>query len=293
MPDKFAATWVSHSSISDYLTCPRSYFLKNIYKDPVTNRKMKIMNPALALGQAVHETLEALSSLKTEDRFRTPLPERYAAAWKKISGKRGGFVDEQTEYRYRRRGEEMIARVFNHPGPIANRAVKIQDDLPHFWLSEEEEIILCGKIDWLEYLPEEEAVHIIDFKTGKNYENEGSLQLPIYLLLVHNCQKWPVKKASYWYLDSSDFLTDKTLPAIAEAEQQVLHVARKIKLARLNKQFTCPSGSEECHACAPFEQVLQKKAEWVDQDDFGADVYILPSDSNRTGTTIAEESLIL
>jgi len=30
--DKFAAIWISHSSISDFLKCPRSYFLKNIYK---------------------------------------------------------------------------------------------------------------------------------------------------------------------------------------------------------------------------------------------------------------------
>ena len=54
-----------------------------------------------------------------------------------------------------------------NPGPLRNLAVKIKSDLPSYWLSEEDNIMLCGKIDWLEYLKEEDAIHIIDFKTGK------------------------------------------------------------------------------------------------------------------------------
>ena len=50
--------------------------------------------------------------------------------------------------------------------------------------NEEENIILNGKIDWLEYVPEDDSIRVIDFKTGKNDEKEGSLQLPIYILLL-------------------------------------------------------------------------------------------------------------
>jgi ATP-dependent helicase/DNAse subunit B len=65
----------------------------------------------------------------------------------------------------------------------------MKEDLPHYWLSEDDGIILCGKIDWLQYLPDTDSVHIVDFKTSKNKEKANSLQLPIYLLLVSNTQK--------------------------------------------------------------------------------------------------------
>ena len=63
MADKYTAYWVSHSSINDFLKCPRAYFLKNVYKDPKTGRKIKLISPPLALGQAVHEVVESLSVL--------------------------------------------------------------------------------------------------------------------------------------------------------------------------------------------------------------------------------------
>ncbi len=288
MPDKYTATWTSHSSISDFLQCPRAYYLKNVYRDPKANVKVKLMTPALALGSAVHEALESLSVVKTEDRFKIPLQERFEMAWKKVSGKKGGFFDDQTENQFKNRGREMIRRANEHRGPLERLAVKIKKDLPYFWLSEEENIILCGRIDWLEYLKESDSVNIIDFKTGKNKEKQGSLQLPIYLLLVKNCQGRKVSKASYWYLATDDAPVEQPLPDEKEAFEKVLEVARKIKLARQLKKFDCPRGSEGCFACADMEAVIAGKAELVGEDDFGAQVYVLASKPEEK-----EESVIL
>ncbi len=238
--DKYTAVWTSHTSISDFLQCPRAYYLKHVYKDPKTRHKMKLMNPYLALGQSVHEVLESLSILPTKIRMNESLIVKYDKAWEKVIGKKGGFFDRDTEYRFKERGAAMLRRVMKHPGPIAAQAVKIQKDLPYFWLSEEDNIILCGKIDWLEYLPETDSVHIIDFKTGKAEEDPESLQLPIYHLLVSTCQKRNVSKASYWYLETNDTLTEKALPNIEEARQKVLTVARQMKLARQLERFKCP-----------------------------------------------------
>jgi len=287
MPDKYTATWLSHSSISDFLECPRAYFLKHIYKDPKTKNKIKIMSPALALGQAVHETLECLSVLPKDERFAEPLPERFARAWQKVSGKRGGFFDERQEDQFRRRGADMIARVYRNPGPIGSLAVKLQKDLPSVWLSEEDNIMLCGKIDWLEYLPESESVHIIDFKTGRNKEEDDSLQLPIYYLLASRCQPRPVVRASYWYLDSEDSLTEQKLPEAAESERRLLDIGRKIKLARAVKKFDCVEGS--CRNCGLFERILAGEGELVGRDEYGADVYVLAIKSQ----TAEEVSVIL
>lgn len=279
MPDKFKATWVSHTSMTDFLTCPRAYFLKNVYKDPKSNHKIKLMSAPLALGQAVHETLENLSQLPTKTRFIDPLMPKFDQSWEKVSGKVGGFTDKNEEYRYQERGRAMIRRVQDHPGPIAELSIKIQQDLPWFWLSEEEEIILCGKVDWLEYLEASDSVHIIDFKTGKNKEHESSLQLPIYHLLVDRCQKRQVAKASYWYLETDDALTEKELPSLEDAEAEILQIARKMKLARQLKKFDCTHGEEGCFACRNYEKILAGQAEFVGVDEYNYDVYIMPGKS--------------
>jgi ATP-dependent helicase/DNAse subunit B len=273
--DKYSAVWVSHSSIANFLECPRAYFLKNIYKDKATGHKVKLMSPPLALGQAVHEVVESLSEIKTDLRFREPLLDKYERAWNKVSGKAGGFVDTDTEYKYKKRGEEMIRRVIKNPGPVAELAVKINMDLPYYWLSEEDNIILCGKIDWLKYNPESDSVEIIDFKTSKNEEEGESLQLPIYSLLVHNCQKRKVDGAWYWYLESNDNLTKKELPEVKDSEEKILKIARKIKLARQLEVFKCPEGEGGCRSCRPMEAILKGEAEFVGHDEYRADVYIL------------------
>src|SRR3989344_8389281 len=170
-PDKYTAVWVSHTSMSDFRRCPRSYYLKNVYKDPKTNHKIKLMSPALALGQAVHEVLESLSVLPKQTRFSESLIAKFEKVWAKVSGKKGGFTSAETENKYKTRGQDMLRRVMNNSAPLSGLAVKIQMDLPQFWLSEEDNIILCGKIDWLEYLLETHSGHIIDFKTGRSEED--------------------------------------------------------------------------------------------------------------------------
>ena len=272
MLDKYAATWVSHSSISDYIRCPRAYFLNNVYKDPKTGHKISLMSPALALGQIVHLVLDDISSLPVEERLEIPLTDRFEKRWEDIKGIKGGFKDVRTEDEYKERGEAMLKYVMDSPGPLLNKAVRIAQDLPNYYISEEDEIILCGQIDWLEYLPDD-SVHIIDFKTGKNEEDGTSLQLPIYLLLVTHTQKRVVSKASYWYLEQKKALTEVPLPDIEKAEQGVLKIAKTIKLARKLGVFECPKNG--CFSCEKLELIVAGRGTFVGVNDFKQDVYIL------------------
>lgn len=274
MPDKYSAVWVSHTSISDFLQCPRAYYLKNVYKDPQTRHKIQLMSPPLALGQVVHSVLESLSFLPGPERFKESLIAKFERNWQAVSGKRGGFFDQATEERYKERGREMLNRVVAKPGPLTGLAVKIKEDLPQYWLSEEDNIILCGKIDWLEYLPADDSVNIIDFKTSKAQENESSLQLPIYHLLVHNCQHRKVSKAQYWYL-GLDEVVEKTLPDLEEAHEQIFQIAKEIKLARQLERFKCSHGADGCFACRPMEKILRGEAEFVGENEYRQDVYVL------------------
>jgi ATP-dependent helicase/DNAse subunit B len=271
--DKYSAVWVSSSSMSDFIKCPRLYYLRNVYKDPTTRHKINIISPALALGQTVHEILEALSIIPVEERFATPLLETYETVWEKVHGKLGGFENEHEEEAVKERGAKMLQRVIDHPGPLANKAVKIPKELPNYYLSEEENIILCGKIDWLEYLPKDDSVNIIDFKTGKNDESAASLQLPIYLLLVHNLQKRKVSKASYWYLDRDDEPVEIKLPTLEEAHEKVFETAKLVKSARLKGEYICPKGG--CFACRPFEKIINHEAEFITVGGYNQDLYIV------------------
>jgi len=272
--DKYSAVWVSHSSISDWLSCPRAYFLKNVYKNPLTRKKVAIVSPPLSLGQAVHEVIESLSVLAVDRRLAEPLLAKFNRTWEKVKGKKGGFLSETEEAKYKERGKEMLLRVEKNPGPLKNLAVKIQMELPYYWLSEKDNIILCGKIDWLEYLKEEEAVHIIDFKTGKNEEKADSLQLPIYYLLVSHTQDRPVKKVSYWYIDRDSKPVEQKLKDLESAEEKILKIAKEMKLARQLNRFKCPQGG--CRNCLPMERILQGEGELVGIDGMDREVYILP-----------------
>ena len=271
--DKFSAVWLSHSSISNFKNCPRAYYLSSIYRDPRSGHKISLITPSMALGSAVHEVLESLSVMPTDKRFEVSLVERFQTAWKKVSGQMGGFSDAQTEESYKKRGEDMLRRVMAHPGPLAQKAVKIKMDLPQYWLSEDDGLMLCGKLDWLEYLESEDSVHIIDFKTGVGEEAVDSLQLPIYYLLAHNCQTREVKKASYWYIGRDDFPIEKKLPDLDKSKELVMKIGKEMKLARQLERFKCPEGESGCKHCLPLERILRGESTYVGEGDYHTDLY--------------------
>jgi ATP-dependent helicase/DNAse subunit B len=250
-----------------------------MYKDPNSNNKIQIINPHLSLGQAVHEVIESLATIKTDNRFDTPLIKRFDQAWENVTGKKGGFLNIEEENLYKKRGEAMLERVRLNPGPIAKPAVKINMELPNFPLTTDGDLILCGKIDWLEYISESNSVNIIDFKTSQeSKEDPDSLQLPIYHLLVKNCQKYNVSGAYYWYIEQSDTPSEKTLPDYNQSYEKVLAIAMKIKLARQLDSFTCPNGESGCRECNPYQQIINGKGEFIHTDNRNKkDVYLLSS----------------
>jgi len=277
-PNKYEAVWVSHSSINDFLKCPRAYFLHNMYKTPA-GRKINIVNSHLSLGIAVHETLEGLLNYKAEDRFKKPLLQTFEENWQKVSGKAGGFKTTQEEADAKERAQKMIERVDANRGPLEKLAVKLPDHNnnmpPNFYLSQEENIVLSGKIDWLEYLPESDSVRVIDFKTGKNDEDKDSLQLPIYALLLSALQKRKVSGAAYWYIDRNEQPTDVELPDISSAKDRVMQAALKVKKARKEEVFECSRGAGGCFACSPFEKIINGQAELVGIGGYNQELYLV------------------
>ena len=278
MPDKYTATWVSHSSMGDFLKCPRSYYLKHVYKDPKTKRKMSIVTPAMSLGIAVHEVLEGLADFPSESRMDRDLILWFEDVWKNFTGIKGGFLSNEEEHEYKERGVSMLRNVAKNPQFLLNKRIKLPkgEMNPNFYLSEEKNIILNGLIDWIEFLPESDSLHIVDFKTGKHEESESSLQLPIYLLLCNALQKRKVTKASYWYLET-DKIIEKKLPDLETAFNDVFEVAMNVKSARNNKQFDCTKGKDGCIFCLSLEKIINKdpSVTHVGIGPFNQDLYVL------------------
>jgi ATP-dependent helicase/DNAse subunit B len=287
---KYNAIWLSHSSVGDFLKCHRLYFLKNVWKNEQGN-KINTVSPYLSLGLSVHQTIEPLAALTVQERLHhVTLPkllESFEKNWAKYVGKQGGFEDSETENFFKERGIEMIKNVAENPGPLLKKTVKYYkgDFIPNFYLSEKDNIILCGLVDWVEYLENTDTLRVIDFKTGKNDEKEESFQLPIYKLLVENCQKRKVTSAAYWYLDREKFpnSVDLVEEDVEVVKEKLLNIGLEIKKLKSGKSieenFKCKYEGG-CFACREFELIRdlenhRDEVEFVGTSSTRQDLYFI------------------
>jgi hypothetical protein len=240
-----------------------------MYKEPASGKKIQVVSPYLTLGIAVHDTLEAIRYLPVKQRFDKPLTEIFEELWVNCEGEKGGFTTNAQEAEFKQRGFEMVKRVQEHPGPIAELSTIIKEKgemVASMMLSSEDNLVLCGNVDWVEVLPGG-SLHIIDFKTGKKEESEGSLQLQIYLLLAQNGNKRPLTKTSYWYLDKDDKPKEVPIPEMAGVTETLIEKGKKIKEARLSKdmeKLVCKTGG--CRNCLEYEKVVRGEAKAVGFD---------------------------
>lgn len=275
MDKKVFPIWISNSSINDFLKCSRAYYLRHVYKDEFTGHRITLINPSLVLGQAVHEVLESIATLGVGERFKISLKERFEKFLERYMNYSGLFKNGE-DSEFKTRGLRMLDRVTQNPGPLKNKAVRLKTDpkfpLSNFCLSAEHNIILCGRVDWLEYLENENAVRIIDFKTGKHEEEPGSFQVPIYILLAQNLQTRTIKNFAYWYLDKDNSPKDIEIPDLNSAREEILRLGLRIRQLREDRFYKCKDGG--CRECEPLEKILLGEAKLVDSRD-NQDIYVL------------------
>lgn len=284
---KYNAVWLSHSSVSDFLKCPRLYYLHNLWKNQ-NGRKVNLVSPNMSLGSAVHQVLEPLANLKTESRFDKNLLETFEEIWQKFSGINGGFESVEQELEFKQRGGKMIENVLANKGPenpICRKTVKFYsgDFIPNIYLSEKENIILCGLVDWVEYLESTDSLKVIDFKTGKYEENEDSYQLPIYKILVESLQsKRKVTAAAYWYLDRDKKPKEMEVfdEDVEEIKRKILEIGIEIKNRKTTLDFECKykqAGEEKCKYCDDFEKIKRgdESVTYLGVGDYNQDLYFI------------------
>lgn len=279
------AIFISPSSLSDFDKCPQLYYYRYVYRTP-RGLKVQQINPPLALGTAVHDTIEMYLKYPPTERTKDLLDNKLEFAWSNLTGEKGGFTSAEVEDSYKQRAVSMLARFWQNQH--FREAIKVE--IPSFCKADlGDDLILTGKLDWIE--KEGETYHLIDFKTGKE-ERDDSQQLPIYQVLVGELFKGAPIKASYWYLDSSDEFTDYNLPDPKETLAMLKQKGEIIKMARATNSFRCQSGTESCWACRDMKAIVEGKGKLVTMDPVGRkqEVYILAKDkpAESGGTTTGE-----
>lgn len=276
----FGSVWLSHSSMSDFEKCPRLYYLRNMYKEKKSGKKIQVVSPHLTLGMAVHDTLEAVRYLPRAERFDKPLIHIFEEIWVGFEGKKGGFATTTIEEEFKARGVRMIKRVSENPGPLANLSTIIKEKgemVASMMLDPENNLILCGNVDWVEVLPDG-SLHIIDFKTGMREENDSSFQLQIYLLLSQHGNKRPVTKTSYWYLEKDNEPKEIAIPEMTGVVETLIEIGKKVKSARENIDLgglDCPKGG--CRYCREYEEAAKGLLEMVGYDEIREKVMYFPA----------------
>jgi len=266
------AVFISPSSLADFEKCPKLYYYRYVYKTPDTGLKIQIINPPLALGTAVHDTIERFVALEPLLRTETELQNIFSAVWQGLSGEKGGFTTPVEEKEYSDRGEAMLKNFFANEHFHTAQRFK----MPDFLKAElGDDLILTGKLDWIE--KSGEGYKLVDFKTGKNEEKDTSPQLPIYVILASKILQTDDIKANYWYLDQGSELRDVSLPDLEEFFKSLKQKGMVIKKARLTNSFACPKG-DRCWACRDMAAVIiDKKGKLVTVDSARKqEVYILP-----------------
>jgi len=273
------AIFISPSSIADFERCPKLYFYKHIYRSPKTGLKIQLINPKLALGQIIHDTLWRFlyspGLPKTQEQLRGILTWQ----WKQIAGEKGGFASANEERAYQDRAFKIIDRFWNNIHFKETQPVKMPD-FPKLNLGED--IILTGKLDWIEK-ENNDGYHIIDFKTGEKEERDDSIQLPIYAILASGILRVKRIRASYWYLDRDEEIREFKLPDLTMTLNKLKKKGAIIKSARLTQSFGCSSGNESCWACRDFLAIVQGRAKLVSVDpvERKQEIYIIPKGELR------------
>jgi len=265
------AVFISPSSLADFEKCPQLYYYRNVYRSP-RGLKIQLINPNLALGQAIHDVLDQFLKLPVEQRSKDELLRTFELIWSLTSGEKGGFSSKEEEASYQKRGREMLSRFWANRHFQETEMVRI----PSFPKAElGNDLILTGKLDWIE--KEGENYKIVDFKTGKNEEREDSWQMPIYAYLVSKVLNNKNITACYWYLDKGENLTACVLPDLEKTFTYLKQKGEVIKMVRQTKSFRCQSGKESCWACRDYLAIAQGKGKLVSVDPVNRkqEIYIL------------------
>lgn len=243
--------FISYTSLSDFLKCPRTYYLKNIYRDKNTGFRIQVASPYLSLGATVHDSIRWFLDLGSQV-SKDQLEKKFRNLWLKFRGKKGGFVGDLQEAEFGKRGLKMLDNFYQNAKLLGKEAPLL--NFPKYVL--EDNLVLMGNID---FIGEQSngTLHVLDFKTGIK-EEEDPLQLYIYAILAESNYQKEVSKISYWYLDKDESPKEAVSDPLDEKLRWLKEKAREIKKAIEKNEWVCIN-PDTCRDCKNYQAIIDGK----------------------------------
>ncbi len=263
------ALWISYTGLRDFLKCPRSYYLKNRYRDPKTGNRLQIASAPMTLGSLIHDAIKwylQTGRIANKDE----VVKKFKNHWLKYRGKKGGFSSVAEEAEMGKRGLSMLDNFIKN-APHLGPHVPVFDFLK-FRL--DEKIILNGRLDFVGELSDN-SLHVLDFKTGAKDE-EDPTQLHTYAILAESHLQKEVSKISYWYLDREPVPKEAVLDSLEEKLEWLKQKALQIKKAVGENKWECIEKDGLCRDCKNYQAIIDGKGEFQFFDEaFKKDIYFL------------------
>lgn len=261
--------FISYTSLKDFLNCPRSYYLKNIYKDSKSGFRLQVASPYLSLGSTVHDAIKWYLDMKGQV-TKEQLEDKFRNLWLKFRGKKGGFESREQEAEFGKRGLKMLDNFFTN----AQRLEKVTHQVDFPKLNLFEDVILMGNFDFVGE-KEDGTLHVCDFKTGANDEKDP-IQLYIYAILAEANLEKPVSSASFWYLDRDDAPRDIVLDPLEPKLEWLKEKGKLLKQTINEGVWACIKGDEMCNECNIYTALMDGKGQFQFSDyRYKKDVYYL------------------
>lgn len=260
--------FVSFTSLSDFLKCPRTYFLKNIYKQSLPPQagvkthepfRIQIASPYLSLGSTVHDAVKWFIDMKGQV-TKKQYEEKFRNFWFKYTGKRGGFSTRDEEANFGNRGLKMLDNFWNNWKVLERPAPAISFPKLHLF----DRVVLMGNFDFLGE-KEDQTLHVVDFKTGANDEKDP-LQLYIYAILAEANLEKKVSSASFWYLDRDDKPKEIVLDPLEPKLEWLKDKGKQLKQAIAAGEWICVRNDALngalCRDCKDYQAIVEGKGEF-------------------------------
>jgi len=294
---------LSPSRASQFKTCPKQFKYANV------DKILEPTNEVQAKGTTVHQALEDLFDLPSEERTTEKLHNLFREAWTKVRGNdehHNLFSSIEEERDWGLEGLKLLNNYMTLEDPRSFEPVERER-----WVRGTiEDLNLRGILDRMDRNDNGELI-IVDYKSGKaplaKYKEPRFFALKLYALLIkEETGEMPVE-LKLIYLQNSTIHTLKIDNEILEqAKQEILEVWNNIKIAFQNNEFP-PIKNALCDWCyykpicpiynpdAPDTSKLQEINDQIEDMEQQIEAYEListpeeiPSDSPIANTNVKE-----
>ncbi len=294
---------LSPSRASQFKTCPKQFKYANV------DKILEPTNEVQAKGTTVHQALEDLFDLPSEERTTEKLHNLFREAWTKVRGNdehHNLFSSIEEERDWGLEGLKLLNNYMTLEDPRSFEPIERER-----WVRGTiEDLNLRGILDRMDRNDNGELI-IVDYKSGKaplaKYKEPRFFALKLYALLIkEETGEMPVE-LKLIYLQNSTIHTLKIDNEILEqAKQEILEVWNNIKIAFQNNEFP-PIKNALCDWCyykpicpiynpdAPDTSKLQEINDQIEDMEQEIEAYEListpeeiPSDSPIANTNVKE-----